>query len=122
MSGETARQESGWTVDTLKEHLESLLYEQRTAMEAAFAASEKAILKAENATERRFESVNEFRAQLAEQTTSFMPREVIEPRLAAVEKWQAKIVGALALVTIILPVLVAFAVYLLTRTSIPVVE
>lgn len=52
-----------------------------TAVDAAFAASEKAIQKAEAATEKRFESVNEFRAQLATQTHSFMPREVAEAKL-----------------------------------------
>lgn len=53
---------------------------------AAFASSKEAILKAETATERRFESVNEFRAQLNSQTQSFMPREVAEAKLAEVNK------------------------------------
>lgn len=39
-------------------------------------ASEKAILKAEAAAERRFESINEFREQLRDQTSEFIPREV----------------------------------------------
>lgn len=41
----------------------------------ALAASDKAITKAEIATERRFESVNEFRAQLADQATTFLRRD-----------------------------------------------
>lgn len=56
------------------------------AVDAAFAASEKAILKAETAAERRFESVNEFRAQLADQTQTFMPREVAEAKIDEVGK------------------------------------
>lgn len=56
------------------------------AVDAAFAASEKAILKAETAAERRFESVNEFRAQLADQTQTFMPREVAEAKIGDLAK------------------------------------
>jgi len=54
--------------------------------------SEKAIDKAEIATEKRFESVNEFRAQLSDQTNTFLPREVYDTnhrqfsdRVAAIE-------------------------------------
>jgi hypothetical protein len=41
---------------------------------ASLAASDKAILKAEAATEKRFESVNEFRQTLLDQTNSFISR------------------------------------------------
>jgi len=41
---------------------------------SALAASDKAILKAEAAVERRFESVNEFRQTLSDQTKSFISR------------------------------------------------
>ena len=40
----------------------------------ALAASEKAIGKAELASERRFEGVNEFRATLSDQAATFLPR------------------------------------------------
>jgi len=40
----------------------------------ALAASDKAILKAEVAVEKRFESVNEFRQTLSDQTKSFISR------------------------------------------------
>lgn len=40
----------------------------------ALAASDKAIIKAETANEKRFESVNEFRAQLNDQAASFVSR------------------------------------------------
>lgn len=43
-------------------------YQQR------FEAQEKAIAKAEMASEKRFEGVNEFRAQLTDQATTFLPR------------------------------------------------
>jgi len=105
MSGETEKQVSGWTVDTLHEHMETRIsdlsahlderYETQTkALEAAFAAAEravqaallaaeKAVTKAELAAERRFEAVNEFRAQLSDQALTFMPRSESEVRMNA---------------------------------------
>jgi hypothetical protein len=53
------------------ERFDSLLRE----MHAAFAGAEKAIAKAETATERRFEGVNEFRAQLSDQAARFVTRD-----------------------------------------------
>lgn len=41
----------------------------------ALAAADKAVTKAEIATEKRFEGVNEFRATLADQANRLMPRE-----------------------------------------------
>jgi chorismate mutase len=41
-------------------------------------ASEKAITKADAANEKRFESVNEFRAQMADQSVLFIPRREVE--------------------------------------------
>lgn len=53
------------------EHIQQV----RTETQAALEAAEKAIAKAETATDKRFESVNEFRAQLADQAARFMPRD-----------------------------------------------
>lgn len=52
----------------------------------AFAASEKAIEKAENASEKRFDAVNAFREQLAEQSNQFLPREVADAQFAELRK------------------------------------
>lgn len=60
----------GWTVTTLKHLVES--------MAAALLAAKEAVEKAERAAEKRFESVNEFRSQLADQAASFMPRSEAE--------------------------------------------
>ncbi len=108
MSGETEKHISGWTVDTLHEHLQREISDQRTllderyatqtkALDAAFAAAdkavqtallsaEKAVAKAETAAERRFEAVNEFRGQLADQATTFMPRNEADVRLGAMDE------------------------------------
>lgn len=87
---------TGWTIDTLKtyvdtlfaerEHLNTLRYgtqekavasalaAQEKAINAALAAASTAVNKAEVAVEKRLEGVNEFRAQLADQQRSLIPR------------------------------------------------
>lgn len=44
------------------------------AVDAALEAAEKAVIKAEYSSEKRFEAVNEFRAQLADQAGTFVSR------------------------------------------------
>ena len=44
------------------------------AIDAALVSAEKAVTKAETASERRFDSVNEFRKALSDQTATFIPR------------------------------------------------
>ena len=92
MSGETEQNVSGWTVDTLKAHFDTLratdgknveqrfvAAEERTTL--ALTAADRAVIKAENATEKRFDAVNEFRATLADQASTLMPRAEAEIRL-----------------------------------------
>jgi hypothetical protein len=47
----------------------------KEAVQAALVSAEKAVGKAEVATEKRFESVNEFRAQLSDQAAHFSTRD-----------------------------------------------
>ncbi len=61
----------------LTEH--DLRYQQRfdaqaQAIKDALLAAEKAVSKAETATEKRFDSVNEFRKALTDQTSTFVSR------------------------------------------------
>jgi hypothetical protein len=152
VSGETEASVSGWTVDTLREHLGQRLEAQRDALrqeieaqrdfarqqiadlressrtmttdlresirvqaddhrrmlderyatqtkalDAAFKAAEQAVAvalanaekataKAEAAADKRFESVNEFRSALADQTASFLPRVEYETSHSAVSE------------------------------------
>jgi len=44
------------------------------AVQAALAAAKEAVIKAETASEKRFEGVNEFRAQLSDQASTFLTR------------------------------------------------
>lgn len=88
--------ETIWTIDSLRDliiHLFEELdkrYQQRfedakTAVDIAFSAqkesvqsallsAERAVLKAEGASEKRFDAVNEFRSTLADQQRTLMPR------------------------------------------------
>jgi hypothetical protein len=52
----------------------TLVDSQAEKVALALAAADKAVSKAEMATEKRFEAVNEFRGQLADQTRTFTPR------------------------------------------------
>jgi hypothetical protein len=47
---------------------------QDDAVKAALATSKEAVVKAESATEKRFDSVNEFRQTLSDQATNFLSR------------------------------------------------
>jgi hypothetical protein len=74
-----------WTLEALKEHYDTvienqdnhyntLLEERAERTNQKFDAIQMAVTKAENATEKRFEGVNEFRAQLGDQSRTLMPR------------------------------------------------
>ena len=87
---------SEWTIETLKEYIDTLiaaqdkavgvgLNAQRTAIDAALTSQKEAVIKAEAAAEKRFESVNEFRAQLATQQSTFVTRAEYDAELRAVK-------------------------------------
>jgi hypothetical protein len=109
-----------WTVETLKEHFETLLeaydlrYGQRfiaqelavkdalvgqeKAVTAALVAADRAVAKAETAAEKRFESVNEFRAQLKDQQIGLLSRAEADAEFRAIREIitsQAKEIAAL---------------------------
>lgn len=85
-------------IGSVKSATDTALVATKDALTAALAASERAISKAEEATEKRFASVNEFRAQLADQTRTFATKTENDFRFASVEKqlednsaWQRRI-------------------------------
>lgn len=103
MSGETEKDISGWTTDTLHQHVMAEIrgldrfVNQRIDAQAdkvvlALTAAERAVTKAETATEKRFEGVNEFRQTLSDQAATFVSRvEYNAMRDAIVEKMQGLI-------------------------------
>ena len=87
---------------TLRQHIEALLAEtnlrnqqrfeaQTKAIDAALLAAEKAVTKAETATERRFESVNEFRQTLSDQTKTFISRIELESYVRSLTELSARV-------------------------------
>ena len=58
--------------------LRTLIDSQAESVTLALASADKAVTKAERATERRFDSVNEFRETLSDQTKSFISRAEFE--------------------------------------------
>lgn len=54
--------------------LKDALLSQEKAVSAALAAAKEAVVKAEIASEKRFDAVNEFRQTLSDQTATFIPR------------------------------------------------
>lgn len=58
---------------------------QQQAVKEAFAAAKEAVEKAEKASEKRFDSVNEFRGQLKDQQTTFISRTEFLAAMKAVE-------------------------------------
>jgi hypothetical protein len=108
MAGETEASVSAWTTDTVLAHLRELIderdrrYEQRfegqekavaaalaaqeKAVAAALSAADRAVSKAELAAEKRFEAVNEFRGQLADQAGRLLPRSEADVALGGVRE------------------------------------
>jgi len=59
---------------------------QREAITAALAAADRAVTKAELATEKRFESVNEFRGTLDNQQRTLIPRSEVDVLVKGLEE------------------------------------
>jgi hypothetical protein len=74
------------TLISLREYVDIRFEAQEKAVNAALAAAERAVTKAEIASEKRFDSVNEFRAALGDSSRLLMPRSEAEQRMAALDK------------------------------------
>jgi hypothetical protein len=62
------------SVTQTEKALQAALISAEKAVQTALASAEKAVTKAEEASTKRFESVNEFRGQLSDQVRTFMTR------------------------------------------------
>ena len=101
MSGETEASVSGWTTDTLHQHLSRRMDDLDRALsrrmddadkaiQAALVSAEKAVAKAEAASERRFEGVNEFRQTLSDQAATFPTRNEVAAQIERVNSDTAR--------------------------------
>jgi hypothetical protein len=69
-----------------KEAVAAAFNAQKQAIDAALAAADRAVTKAELATEKRFESVNEFRGTLDNQQRTLIPRSEVDVLMRSVEE------------------------------------
>lgn len=111
MSGETEEAPSGWTIDTALAFLQRQMADHRSLTDAQFtglrilidsqadkfalalASSDKAVVKAEVASEKRFESVNEFRAQQRDLIAEFVRMDYMQQALATRDATIAALAG-----------------------------
>ena len=69
-----------------KEATQTAFTAQKEGISAALAAADRAVTKAELATEKRFESVNEFRGTLDNQQRTLIPRSEVEVLIEGVNE------------------------------------
>ena len=86
MSGETEKDISGWTTDTLHSHLLSLMNERDRRYEQRFASAEQAVHVALAQTETRFENVNEWRGTVSDLLANAMPRPEADSRASSTDE------------------------------------
>jgi len=86
MPEEENHNQAGWTFDTLYIHVMEISKAAKEGVSAAMAASEKAVLKAETANEKRFDGVNEFRQAMRDQQDTFANKSETNMRLDDVGK------------------------------------
>lgn len=82
---EQVRHENALAFVNADKAVQAALLSSKEATHAALTSSKEAITKAETAAEKRFESVNEFRAQLADQAATFVSRLEADARRAETE-------------------------------------
>ena len=95
VSGHRLTVDDGWTVATLKAHVDALIAARDVGLDERQRAQQTAIDAASAVLNARLESMNEFRSTLSDQAAGMMPRaealalvESVAARLAAtVETW-----------------------------------
>ena len=79
----------------LREYVEAMLHQRDKQVDAAIAAAALATSKAESATEKRFEGVNEFRAALDDASKRQVPRAEYAQALNQIDEKIDAVKGAL---------------------------
>jgi predicted nucleic acid-binding Zn-ribbon protein len=101
------REEMNQRIDAVAQRIDVANDAQRNALTLALANVEKAVHKTDEAVERRFAGVNEFRQALTDQTNTFIPRsehsvqframneraDILSARMAAMDTQLATIMG-----------------------------
>ena len=107
MPTDGSRQNPGPTVQ-LREYIERILDEREKAQVATFAAAMREADTKAREMERRLEGLNELRTEVTRDRSRFVERTehellqtAMDRRVAAIERWNAKVVGV-GLVLIVL--------------------
>jgi hypothetical protein len=74
------------SVVSLREYIDIRFDAQEKAVQSALASADRAVAKAEAASDKRFEAVNEFRASLNDNTRTLMPRAEYEQAIKAMNE------------------------------------
>jgi len=85
MSERDSNNMNRWNVYSLKEYFDVVIDKLDEKIEQRFASVKEAVTKAEAATERRFEGVNEFRNTLSDQQRTFLPRKEYEATMSSID-------------------------------------
>lgn len=85
-------------METLKAHFDALRAADGEALHAALATAEKAVAVAGTEASARLEAHNGLIRQMRDQAGAFATRDAVDRRIAATERFQAKVTGALILV------------------------
>jgi len=71
---------------SLREYVDIRFDAQEKAVQSALASADRAVAKAESASDKRFDGVNEFRSSLNDQTRTLMPRAEYEQAMRAMNE------------------------------------
>ena len=83
----------GWTFASLYKHVMEISTASKEATNTALAAAKEATQKAEAASEKRLEGMNEFRAAMKDQQATFADKEQTNFRLTAIDTKLAEMGG-----------------------------
>lgn len=75
MSGETKKEVSGWTLDTVRVYFERVLDEKQAALELAFKAQQEALGLASRTLELRLEKLNELRQEVTSDRGNYVTKD-----------------------------------------------
>ena len=79
------------------EQLMTVIMGVRRELEAGAQASKEAVTKSEHAIDKRLEGMNEFRAQLSDQSASFLPRETFDSTMNGWDLWRQSVDRSLSI-------------------------
>lgn len=82
-----------WNIESLHALMMTKFDAQEKATNLALAAADKAVGKAEKAHEKRLDSMNEFRQALADQTSTFIPRQEANVQFQRLEDQIDKVIS-----------------------------